>query len=110
METNPDYSNCIEACLNCFIACNHCATACTREPHIAHMAECIRLDMQCAAICSSTATLLSLHSEKANGLCLICADMCEDCAEECEKHHSDHCTQCAEACRICAEACRKMAA
>lgn len=74
------------------------------------MAKCIRLDMECAAICYATAELMSLESERTTDICAICAEMCEACALECATHPQDHCQACAEACRRCAEACRMMAA
>lgn len=73
------------------------------------MARCIQLDMECAAVCYSAAQLMSLGSSKAEEICRICADICEQCAAECEMHsHMEHCRQCAEICRGCAEECRSM--
>ena len=74
------------------------------------MANCIQLDMECAAICYAAAQLMSLGSEKAKAICSICADICYQCAEECGKHNTEHCQECAGACKQCAEECRKMAA
>ncbi len=91
--------------------CNFCAAACTREEDVKMMAACIRLDMECAAICYAAASLMSMGSSKAKEICRICAEICEACAQECDKHgqHMDHCRQCAEACHRCAEECRSMA-
>lgn len=75
------------------------------------MARCIRLDMECAAICYAAAQLMSLGSATAKEVCRICADVCEACGNECMQHkHMPHCLECAEACKRCAEECRKMAA
>ena len=74
------------------------------------MARCIQLDMECAAICTAAAQLMSLGSEKAKDICGICAGICEACGEECGKHGSEHCQECAKTCRKCAEECRRMAA
>lgn len=74
------------------------------------MARCIQLDMECAAICSAAAQLMSLGSEKAKEICSLCAAMCEACGTECAKHNTEHCRECAEMCNRCAEECRKMAA
>jgi hypothetical protein len=74
------------------------------------MAQCIQLDMECAAICYATGQLLSLGSDKAMELCRLCADFCEACATECEHHrHAEHCQVCARTCRHCAKECRAMA-
>ncbi len=74
------------------------------------MAKCIKVDMECAAICYAAAQLMSLGSDKAKELCRLCAEMCEACGTECGKHENEHCKECAAACKQCAEECRKMAA
>jgi hypothetical protein len=102
------YKECIEACLKCAAICNHCASACTKEDDVKMMAKCIQLDMECAALCYAAAQLMSLGSEKAKEICLLCADLCEACGNECGQHEMKHCQECAEACRQCAEACRNM--
>jgi hypothetical protein len=103
-----DYKNCIEACLNCVAACNHCSSSCLKEPNAKMMADCIRLDMECAIVCYNAAQLMSLGSSKADEFCRLCAEICNDCAEECSKHDNEHCKKCAEACHICAEECMQM--
>jgi hypothetical protein len=102
------YQNCIEACLQCAVACAQCATACTQEKDIKMMAACIRLDMECEAICRAAAEMMSHDSAKSKEICRICADICNECGKECAKHQMDHCQKCAEACRKCAEACLAM--
>jgi len=75
------------------------------------MAQCIRLDLECAAICRTAADLMTMGSQHANAICQICADICQACAQECEKHTKmDHCRQCATACHTCAEECLSMVA
>ena len=74
------------------------------------LANCIQLNMECAAICYSAAQLMSLGNQQADELCRICAEICDACGEECSKHHMEHCQQCAEVCRRCAEECHSMAA
>ena len=74
------------------------------------MSLCIQLDLECAAICSAAAQLMSLGSERAIEICKICADICDTCGEECGSHDNTHCQECSEACKNCAIECRKMAA
>lgn len=102
------YQSCIEACLKCAAACDHCAVSCLEEEHVNDMRRCIRLDMECSAICATAARLTSLNSERIAQQCTICADICDACAAECGKHDNDHCRMCAEQCRQCAAECRKM--
>ncbi|GAC1418246.1 MAG: hypothetical protein NVS1B13_21120 [Flavisolibacter sp.] len=74
------------------------------------MTRCIRLDIECAAICYAAAQVMSIEGENAEEICRICGDACIARVEECNKHtDSKHCQECAEACRLCAEECRKMA-
>ncbi len=73
------------------------------------LAECIRLDKDCASICWEAAGYMSRGSRLTAQVCRLCADICDACAQECEKHQPmEHCRQCAEACRLSAEACRRM--
>lgn len=73
------------------------------------MANCIQLDMECAAICYAAAELMSIGSGRARELCRLCAEVCIDCANECSQHNVDHCRECAETCKKCATACNNMA-
>jgi hypothetical protein len=104
------YKTRIEACLECVEACSYCASSCLQEKDVDHMAQCIRLDLECAAICRAAADLMTYGSQHANAVCQVCADICHACAEECEKHNMEHCRQCAIICRNCAEECLSMAA
>ena len=91
----------------CAAECNHCTTACLDEKDVKMLAECIKLDIDCAEICKITASFVSRGSKHAEHLLNECAEICNACAEECEKHsHMEHCRKCARACRSCAEACQ----
>lgn len=88
--------------------CNQCASACLEEKDIASLRECIKLDLECAAICRATSEIMTMDGQYVDALCQICADICTTCAEECERHAKmgmEHCRVCAEACRQCAEEC-----
>jgi len=104
-----EHRSCIDACVECAQECEHCADACLSEPDVSRMAECIRLDRDCAEICWAAAGYMSRGSHFLNDVCRVCADVCDACAAECEKHEADHCRRCAEACHPCAEECRRMA-
>ena len=73
------------------------------------MTGCIRLDMDCAAICRLAAGYMARGSEFAHELCRLCAEICEACGRECGKHPQEHCQACAQACRRCATECNRMA-
>jgi len=108
--SHHEFQSCIEACVRCAEACEHCANACLGERDVAKMADCIRLDTDCAGICWSAAAYMSRGSQFAHEMCRACADICDACGQECHKHKLDHCQQCAEECDRCAEDCRQMSA
>lgn len=108
--SHEEHQACVEACFRCAEACEHCAIACLAEPDVAKMAECIRLDRDCADVCLLAAVYMCRDSRYVKQICGFCAEVCEACGAECAKHPHGHCQECAEACRRCAEECRKMAA
>jgi hypothetical protein len=57
--THQQYQSCIEACVACAQECEHCANACLQEKDVAKIAECIRLDRDCAEICWGAAAWTS---------------------------------------------------
>ena len=60
--THQQYQSCIEACVACAQECEHCGDACLSEQDVAKMAECIRLDRDCAEICWAAAAYMSRGS------------------------------------------------
>jgi hypothetical protein len=69
------------------------------------LADCIQLNMECAAICYATAELMSLGSLHIKEISKLCAIMCDACADECSKHDDEHCRETADCCRKCADEC-----
>jgi hypothetical protein len=102
----------IEALEECATTCTQCADACLSEDMVAELRRCIRLNLDCAALCGATAGILARRTEGDPGVQRAaldaCIAACEACAAECERHGDmhEHCKVCAEACRRCAEACR----
>lgn len=92
----------------CILACNHCFDACLNEEQVGHMADCIRLDRDCADICSLLLQAIARNSPNVSVLAKACQEICEACAAEYSKHEHDHCQDCAKACTACAEACSQL--
>lgn len=109
MENTERYQECIEACLDCIKACNHCFAACLAENDPGMMAGCIRLDRECADICSFAIQAMTRSSPFTADIMALCASVCEACGQECARHDLEHCRECAKACEACAVLCRKMA-
>lgn len=95
----------INALANCQVACENCYRACFDEPNIKKLEKCIRLDRDCADMCSLTMSFLARNSSEAETVVRTCAEICAACAEECEKHDHVHCKECADTCGDCEESC-----
>jgi hypothetical protein len=108
-------SRCIDACFSAVETCTACADACLSERDVSHLVPCIRLNLDCAAVCNATGNIMA-RSNKAGHRQLLeaqlanCTAFCRACAEECRRHGDmhRHCAVCAEACTACAEACTLM--
>ncbi|MDP2313612.1 MAG: four-helix bundle copper-binding protein [Pseudomonadota bacterium] len=114
MDNVQGFTAAIVACLDCAFVCNSCADACIAEDKVKTLQRCIRLDLDCAAICATTAGLLSrAYDADASTLraqLQACLAACVACAEECERHagQHEHCRICAETCRTCERACQQV--
>lgn len=115
-NVNESLTRCLEECYNCAQHCTACADACIGEETDGALKQCIRLNMDCADICLTTATLANRRSGSNEAILKemlkLCESACRLCAEECEKHadHHQHCLICSQCCRTCEEACREAAA
>jgi Domain of Unknown Function (DUF326) len=107
-------TDCIEACFACAQSCTACADACLDEESVAALRRCIRLNLDCAGLCTVTGEVLSRrvdpHSELLRRQVELLADASAACGEECARHGDEHphCRVCAEACRRCEGACRAL--
>ncbi|KAF1677292.1 four-helix bundle copper-binding protein [Bacillus mexicanus] len=101
------YQSLVEALHDCMVACNRCYDACLKEENENMMADCIRLDRDCADICAFVAQAIVRGTPFVSELTQACAAICEACGNECKKHDKEHFQDCAEACFSCAEACKQ---
>ncbi|MEU6072928.1 four-helix bundle copper-binding protein [Micromonospora sp. NPDC047074] len=106
----------IEALNTCAQACTACADACLSEDMVAELAKCVRTNLDCADICTTTSRVLSRHTgydaNISRSLLEACAAACRACGDECARHAAmhEHCRVCADACRACERACRDLLA
>lgn len=114
-ENSDAMSKCIDTCFGCVETCTACADACLSEGQVTHLVNCIRLNLDCAAVCAATGSIVSRANKGGNRQPLeaqltTCISFCRSCASECERHAAmhQHCRVCAEACLACAEACTDM--
>jgi hypothetical protein len=106
---------CIDACYACVETCTACADACLGESHVESLVGCIRLNLDCAAVCTATGSILLRanklgHRQLLEAQLTTCIAYCRACAAECGRHADmhKHCDVCAKACRECVEACLTM--
>jgi hypothetical protein len=109
IATDRDLQTCIENCQSCHASCLATSAYCLekggRHAEPGHL----RLLLDCANICATSADFMLRRSNLHTLTCGVCAKICERCAEACERMGDDATMRsCAEACRRCAETCREM--
>jgi hypothetical protein len=109
-DTSVGLESCIRVCTTCHAVCLETAQWCLemggRHAYPNH----VRLLLDCADICRTSADFMLRGSELHEQTCALCAEACMRCADECERIDGDEMmAQCAEVCRSCAESCRRMA-
>ena len=113
---HPDeMSRCIDATVACESACIACADACLSERQIESLVACIRMDLDCAAICRATSSVVGRSKAGASrqvleGQLAVCIAAARACEDECRRRAGmhEHCRICADACDACAKACNEM--
>jgi hypothetical protein len=104
----------IDALTDCAQACTADADDDLSEPNVAELVKCIRLCLDCADICTTTAGVASRQTDyDANvtrPLLEACIASCKSCGDECRNHAAmhAHCRVCEQACRRCEQACRQL--
>ncbi|HEX9945692.1 MAG TPA: four-helix bundle copper-binding protein [Thermoanaerobaculia bacterium] len=107
---SDEMRRCIEHCEECHRICletvTHCLEKGGRHAEPSHL----RLLLDCAQICHTSADFMLRGSDLHVLTCGVCAEVCERCADSCERLGDDQVMRrCAEVCRHCAESCLRMA-
>ena len=115
MDLSPSSSamaECIENCTACHSICLATVEHCLRRGGEHSSQKHVRLLLDCAQICHTSADFMLRGSELHALTCGVCAQVCERCADDCERMANGDAVmqRCADACRRCAESCRKMSA
>jgi hypothetical protein len=111
---SEDYAALLTLLERCATVCVTCADACLGEKEIAPLRRCIRLDLDCANVCTTTARVLVRQREASadltHALLHTCSLACQLCADECGSHAEmhEHCRICSESCRECQEHCNRL--
>jgi hypothetical protein len=103
---------CINNCTNCHNICLETVTHYLQMGGKHAEASHIRLLLDCAEICATSANFMLRGSDLHARTCGVCAEVCDRSAIECERIGPDDqmMQRCAEMCRRCADTCRRMAA
>jgi hypothetical protein len=110
-RTSQEMQQSIQAALDCGRICWETLTHCLQQGGKHAEASHIRLLVDCAEICQTTANFMLRASELHGRTCGACAEVCERCARSCDQFGDDaQMRACADACRRCAQSCRQMAA
>ena len=97
----------INACLDCHSMCFRMATTFCLEKGGRHVEQKhLRLMLNCAELCQTSANFMLSDSPMHGRVCLICAEACEACAKSCEQVGDMR--ECVEECLRCAKSCREM--
>ena len=104
-RASPDMQSCIAECLECHRICLETVTHCLALGGKHASADHIRLLLDCANICATSADFMLRESAHHTSTCRVCAEVCEACAKECERMAGDDdlMRRCAQACTRCAE-------
>jgi hypothetical protein len=105
-----EMQHCIDTCTQCHAICVETLEYCLQKGKEHAAADHIRLLLDCAEICQTSASFMLRGSDLHVETCAVCADVCERCAKACESMGNDATMRrCAEKCRECAESCRRSA-
>ena len=80
-QMSPEMQQCIQNCMECHRICletvPHCLQMGGKHAEAAH----IRLLLDCAEICQTSANFMIRGSDLHTRTCAVCAEVCERCAE-----------------------------
>ncbi|PSO54322.1 MAG: ferredoxin [Cyanobacteria bacterium QH_1_48_107] len=109
-ETAQEMQPCIQNCLDCHSICLSTVTYCLQKGGQHAAPAHIRLMLDCAEICQTSANFMLKGSEFHGRTCGVCGEICERCAQDCDRMGDDaQMKACAEMCRQCASTCKQMA-
>ncbi|MEN6616085.1 MAG: four-helix bundle copper-binding protein [Syntrophorhabdus sp.] len=109
-DKRTEMEECIRKCIECYRVCTettmHCLEKGGKHAEQSH----IRLMIDCAEMCGTSAHFMVRKSVFHGRTCGVCAEICQTCAEDCQRFPDDPAMKhCAEVCMSCAESCRSMA-
>jgi hypothetical protein len=108
-ELSESMLMCIQNCLDCHRACVQTFIYCTEQGGHHTEPSHLRLMLDVAQICQTSADFMLRNSPLHQHICAACADVCQACADDCGEMAEDlRMKACADTCQHCADACREM--
>lgn len=104
MKLRPDI---LCVCQACQSSCLENVTHCLAVGGTHLESELVQVLLDTAELTGLAARLLARNSDAFDGICGVCADLCERCALDCDGFVDAELALCADACRACADACRQ---
>lgn len=109
-QSSVDLRDCIRECEECHDICAETVSYCLQKGGDHAEPDHIRLLLDCAEICQTSANFMLRVSDLHTETCRACAVVCQRCAESCQRMTNDaQVKRCAEVCRRCGESCERMA-
>jgi hypothetical protein len=110
-KMSQQMQECIQTCFDCHKICLETVAYCLGKGGKHAEAAHIRLLLDCAEICQTSANFMLRGSDLHGRVCEVCAEVCQQCATDCGRIGTDapQMKECAEICRRCADLCRQMA-
>lgn len=105
---SAELRSCIEICSECHRICLETVQTCLRMGGRHAEVEHVRLLLDCAQICQTSADFMTRGSPLHHLTCGACAEICRACAESCRQLGGADMQTCAETCERCAESCARM--
>jgi hypothetical protein len=108
--SSSEMQACIANCLDCHAICTSTVQHCLTKGGMHVRPDHIRLLLDCAEICQTSANFMLRGSTLHALTCRACAEACAECARGCVQMADDQLMQrCAEMCRKCEDSCSRMA-
>src|SRR3546814_7228041 len=85
-DINEALLRCLEACQSCAQACTACADACLAEPMVAELRQCIRLNLDCADMCTAAGNLASRRTGSHERGLVAALEACARACARSEEH------------------------
>ena len=98
-QHQAEMRHCIEVCAECHRVCVETLAQCLQHGGKHAEAAHVRLMLDCAEICQTSADFMMRGSDLHTRTCGVCAEVCERCAQDCASFGEEFVKRCADACR-----------